>query len=50
MLLGGWSDRSRSQTTQTFYGKGFSTTTILSELHKVQFQELSPLKKTLITL
>ncbi len=36
MLLGGWSDRSRSQATQMFYGKGFTMKTVLHELEKVE--------------
>jgi integrase len=37
MLLGGWSDRSRSQATQMFYGQGFSMKTIICELKKVRY-------------
>ncbi|WP_167730150.1 site-specific integrase [Terasakiella sp. SH-1] len=40
MLLGGWSDRSRSQATQMFYGRGFSIETIYEELAKVVYTEL----------
>lgn len=37
ILLGGWSDRSRSQATQMFYGRGFSMKTIYNETKKIHF-------------
>jgi integrase len=37
MLLGGWSDRSRSLATQMFYGRGITMKTILKELRAVNF-------------
>ena len=37
MLLGGWSDRSNSNSVQMFYGRGFMMKTILSELNKVHY-------------
>jgi len=40
MLLGGWADRSRSQTTQMFYGRGFSIETVSSELTKVIYPQI----------
>jgi integrase len=37
MLLGGWSDRSRSDASQAFYGRGYSMDTVLKELAKIKF-------------
>jgi len=37
MLLGGWSDSSRSKSAQAFYGKGFTMNLILTELAKVEY-------------
>ncbi len=41
MLLGGWSDRSRSQATQMFYGQGYSKMQQLSEIKKISYKLLS---------
>lgn len=38
MLLGGWSDSSRSKSAQAFYGKGFTMKAIMHELQKITYK------------